>query len=105
MINLIILTGIFLIQICHICLFHYDNFSLNSIFLLIFFNSFLNTYFHYLINHVHACVCEEGGLRMSAFAHRDQKRAPDTQELKLELVINHQLWVLGTEFQSSTRAV
>ena len=36
--------------------------------------------------------------------HRDQKRALDSLELELQMVVTT-MWVLGTEPRSSTRAV
>jgi hypothetical protein len=34
-----------------------------------------------------------------------QKRAPDHQELELQLVVSHHVWVLRTEPRPSMRAV
>lgn len=37
-------------------------------------------------------------------AHRGQKRALDSLELELHVVVSYQMWLLGTELVSSGRA-
>lgn len=42
---------------------------------------------------------------MSAVALLVQKRALDSLDLMLQVVVSHLLWVLGVELRSSARAV
>lgn len=41
---------------------------------------------------------------MSMPAYKGQKKASDPLEMALQAIVSHLTWVLGTEFQSSTRA-
>lgn len=48
---------------------------------------------------------ESESAHVSTDAHRNKRMAADPQELELQAVVSCPLWVLGTEFRSSARAV
>lgn len=57
----------------------------------------LMNYFNY--GRRYGCGC----VHVSAGMHKNQKRAPDTQKLKLQVVVSHIAWVVVTELQFSRR--
>ena len=50
------------------------------------------------------CMCACVHVYIGADTHRALKRAPDSLELELQVVVSHLMWVLGMESRSSARA-
>ena len=50
------------------------------------------------------CMCACVHVYIGADAHRALKRAPDSLELELQVVVSHLMWMLGMESGSSARA-
>jgi hypothetical protein len=52
--------------------------------------------FVFIFNYGEGCAHEVG-------THGGQERVSDSQELELQAIMNHLMWVLGTELMSSAR--
>lgn len=55
-------------------------------------------------NSVFNCMFMCGSMHMNAGAQRDQKRASDTRDLKLQVASSRQMWVLKSKLLSSAKA-
>ena len=63
---------------------------------------FLRVLFVVILDYVHGfdSVCAH-----ACGTHSSQKRASENLESELQVVVSHQMWVLGTEIRSSVRAI
>lgn len=55
-------------------------------------------------NSIFNCMFMCGSMHMNAGAQQDQKRASDTQDLKIQVASSRQTWVLKSKLLSSAKA-